>query len=140
MNPVPPLSLAEREEAIAGEIQRLREYAAGGCRNFFPSAIDWRWIDLDDGMLSLVSASGNAGPEINAFARVQWHWERRIKGDLEVGPRFPVIDALEVWAAIGKPGLPAQDITHLCGDGILGELTGLAEAQITAYYETMEAA
>lgn len=118
---------AQREAAIAAEIQRLREYAESGV--YLPLDIRYEHIDLDDG-LSLVTAGGNDSPPLHTVARVMWYPERELEGDLEVGAPYPVIEDLQVWATVDGPDLPMRDITALLGQSALAEISGICKERL----------
>lgn len=117
---------ATREAAVSAEIQRLREYAEGG--PFLPVDIAYTSIDLDE-LLAFSTASGNAF-DIHAVARVRWYPERELEGDREVGDPYPVIEDMEVWAAVAGPGLPMVNVTDRIGEEIRGEVCGFCEARL----------
>lgn len=117
---------ATREAAASAEIQRLREYAEGG--PFLPVDIGYAHIDLDE-LLAFSTASGNAF-DIHAVARVSWYPERELEGDLEVGDPYPVIEDMQVWAAVAGPGLPMVNVTDRIGEEIRGEVRGFCEARL----------
>lgn len=98
----------QREVAARSEIERLQRYIADGCREV------WEACDLDafDVDLSLVTSGGNA-EQVDAAATVEWHTDRAVHGDVEVGDEFPVIDVVTVYAAVDGPWLPMRDVTRM---------------------------
>ena len=122
---------AAREAAVSAEIQRLREYAEGG--PFLPVDIAYTSIDLDD-LLGFATYTGNT-IDIHAVARVSWYPERDLEGDREVGDPYPVIEDMEVWAAVAGPGLPMVNVTDRIGEEIRGEVRGFCEARLNADME-----
>lgn len=128
---------AQREAAVIAEIQRLREYAESGA--YLPLDVRFEHMDLDDG-LSLVTAGGNDSPPLHTAARVAWYPERELEGDLEVGKPYPVIEDLQVWAAVDGPDLPMRDITALIGQSALAEISEICERRLEARLRDREAA
>lgn len=129
--------LADAEAAVAAEIQRLRDYLAAGAPKV-PLDIRFEHVDLDDHM-AFVTCDGNDSP-VSSVCRVAWHRERELEGDLEVGKPYPVIEELQVWAAVDGPGLPWRDITGLLSEAALAEARAKCEERLEGRLRDREAA
>ena len=139
---------ADIESACAAEIQRLREFVAGGCRDWWPTdLIDYMDLEGDDA-LYLCNASELLARECETRCYYRIEWAHTFSDD----PPSATVADMKLYVQLNNL-LPAVEVTYLLDEESAAALREwicedaenkrdqreLADREAEDYYARMEA-